>query len=156
MTRYRWIAHREAEGFPVAVACLAARISRQAYYAWRHRRNRGEDPEHLVLASELRAIWEASDGTYGSPRVTHELRRRGFCVNHKRVERLMRDLGIAASPPRRFVRTTRQGEDAPLPDLVSCVRSCVQNGFWNVCSPGAQSLTWLIAIFELPAPVNDG
>lgn len=118
VTRYRWIAHREAEGFPVAVACRAARISRQAYYAWRHRRNRGEDPEHLVLASELRAIWEASDGTYGSPRVTHELRRRGFCVNHKRVERLMRDLGIAASPPRRFVRTTRRGEDAPLPDLV--------------------------------------
>ncbi|ACU53917.1 Integrase catalytic region [Acidimicrobium ferrooxidans DSM 10331] len=93
-------------------------VSRQAYYAWRHRRDRGEDPEHLVLASELRAIWHESDGTYGSPRITHELRRRGFCVNHKRVERLMRELEMAAGPRRRFVVTTRRGEDAALPDLV--------------------------------------
>ncbi|WP_425358540.1 IS3 family transposase [Acidimicrobium ferrooxidans] len=71
-----------------------------------------------MLVSELRTIWQASDGTYGSPRITHELRRRGFCVNHKRVERMMRELGMAACPPRRFVRTTRRGEDTPLPDLV--------------------------------------
>ncbi|ACU53639.1 Integrase catalytic region [Acidimicrobium ferrooxidans DSM 10331] len=119
MTRYRWIAHQEAEGVPVAAPCRVARVSRQAYYAWRRWRERGPDQEHLVLASELRAIWEASDGTYGSPRVTHELRRSGYCVNHKRVERLMRELEMAACPPRRFVRTTRREEEAPLPDLVS-------------------------------------
>ena len=34
---------------------------------------------------EIGAIWADSDGTYGSPRVCAELRRRGRVVNHKRV-----------------------------------------------------------------------
>ena len=42
------------------------------------------------LVKEIEEIWDDSDSTYGSPRVTVELRRQGRCVNHKRVERLMR------------------------------------------------------------------
>ena len=44
----------------------------------------------VELVREVRGIHADSDSTYGSPRVTAELRRRGRCVNHKRVERLMR------------------------------------------------------------------
>lgn len=31
---------------------------------------------------------------YGSPRITRELKRQGFVVNHKAVERLMREMGL--------------------------------------------------------------
>lgn len=44
-------------------ASTSHRVSRQAYDPWRHRKDRSEDPEHLVLVSELRAIWEAVNGT---------------------------------------------------------------------------------------------
>jgi putative transposase len=42
-----------------------------------------------------------SAGTYGSPRVTAELGRRGWRVNHKRVERLMAAHGIVGHRPGR-------------------------------------------------------
>jgi hypothetical protein len=51
------------------------------------------------LVAEIRTIHADSAGTYGSPRVTHELRRRGWRVNHKRVERLMAAHGIVGHRP---------------------------------------------------------
>jgi hypothetical protein len=53
------------------------------------------------LVAKIRTIHRESSGTYGSPRVTHELRRRGWRVNHKRVERLMATHGIVGHRPRR-------------------------------------------------------
>lgn len=38
---------------------------------------------------------------YGSPRITVELNRQGYKVNHKRIERLMRIMGLQAIFPRR-------------------------------------------------------
>lgn len=43
-------------------------------------------------------IWLAHP-FYGSPRITHALREMGHRVNHKRVERLMRQMGISAVLP---------------------------------------------------------
>ena len=37
MTRYKWIAARKAEGFPVKAACEIAEVSRQAFNDWRHK-----------------------------------------------------------------------------------------------------------------------
>lgn len=42
---------------------------------------------------------------YGYRRVTHELRRRGHLINHKRIARLMKVHGFGIKPRRRFVRT---------------------------------------------------
>ena len=81
MSRYRCVDAQKAAGFPVAAACKAAEVSRSAYYAW------ACGPSHPNLAqaelvSEIRAIHTDSRGTYGSPRVHAELRRRGQRVNH--------------------------------------------------------------------------
>ena len=37
MTRYRWVAARKAEGFPITMACVVADVSRQAFHDWRAR-----------------------------------------------------------------------------------------------------------------------
>lgn len=44
--------------------------------------------------------------TYGYRRITAELKRRGHVVNHKRVSRLMSELGIVGKRPRKRKRTT--------------------------------------------------
>ena len=93
MSRYRWISRQEAEALPVAAAARAMGLSRQAPYAWRHRVARGHDPTTARLEAEIRAIATEKKGTYGSPRIIHELCRRGWCVNHKLLERLMREPG---------------------------------------------------------------
>jgi transposase InsO family protein len=54
-----------------------------------------------------------------SPRMTAELRRRGWTVNHKRVERLMRQHGIDGYRPRRRRSLTKPDQAAPpAPDLL--------------------------------------
>ena len=93
-----------AEGFPTAAACDAAGASRQAFYDWRGRQQAGPlavERAEAELVAEMRQIHADSGGAYGSARVTAELRRRGRCVNHKRVERLMRHHGICGIHKRR-------------------------------------------------------
>ena len=122
MSRYRWVDSQRAEHFPVAAACRVAGVSRQAYYEWKEKEATGPtdaqwDEAHLV--NEMYDIHADSDETYGSPRMTGELRRRGYCVNHKRTERLMRLHGIVGVTPRLSVRTTIRDDLAPpLPDLI--------------------------------------
>ena len=101
MTRYRCVDAHKAAGFPVATACQAAGVTRSGYYAWASttRRPAHHQQEQARLVGEIRAIHRDSHGTYGSPRVHAELRRRGWGVNHKRIERLMRAHGIVGPGP---------------------------------------------------------
>jgi putative transposase len=71
------------------------------------------------LTEEIRQIHADSDGTYGSPRIHAMLHRAGQAVSRKRVERLMRETGIAGVSPARKIRTTVRNPDDPLSeDLV--------------------------------------
>ena len=87
MTRYRWVAARKAEGFPTNLCCGVAGVSRQGFYGWRARRSTAAQREsaEAALVAEIAEIWAASGETYGSPRVTAELRARGHRVNAKRI-----------------------------------------------------------------------
>jgi hypothetical protein len=102
VSRYRCVDAQKAAGFPVAAACAAAGVSTSAYYAWaasRDQRPSHAELEETQVLAEIRTVHAGSDGTYGSPRVTAELRRRGWHVNHKRVERLMAAHGIIGHRP---------------------------------------------------------
>jgi hypothetical protein len=120
--RYRCVDAQKAAGFPVAAACQAAGVTRPAYYAWTTRAAQGPPDRHreeVRLVGEVRHIHARSHGTYGAPRITAELRRRGWMVNHKRVERLMRIHGIVGYRPRRRRSLTRPDSiAAPAPDLL--------------------------------------
>ena len=122
MTRYKWIAARKAEGFPITMTCKIAEVSRQAFNDWRLKRAGGPTAAELAeqrLVAETRKIQAEVDDTYGQPRMTPELRDRGFVVNHKRVERLMRVHGIVGVHKPAKVRTTIPAEDnPPMPDLI--------------------------------------
>ncbi len=116
MTRYKWVAARKAEGFPTIMACTVAGVSRQAFYDWRERSAAAPtvtDTAETVLVAEIRAIHAEFKGTYGQPRMTPELVERGWCVNHKRVERLTRVHDIVGVHKPAKVRTTIPAEDNP-------------------------------------------
>ena len=143
MTRYRWVAARKAEGFPTTLACRVAAVSRQAFWDWRARQEAGPtaaERAEVDLVGEIRAIHDASDGTYGEPRVTEELARRGRKVNHKRVERLMRTHRIDGVHQPARVRTTIPAEDTPpLADLVG-----------RRFAPGRPDVAWVGDITYIP------
>ena len=52
--------------------------------------------------------------SYGYRRVTHELRRRGHVLNHKRVARVMKANGLGVKRHRRFVRPTESSHGQPI------------------------------------------
>lgn len=58
MTRYRWVAARKAEGFPITMAAKVAGVSRQAFYDWRVRTAAGPTAAELaeVELVELMAL----------------------------------------------------------------------------------------------------
>ncbi|MFD9622364.1 IS3 family transposase [Streptomyces virginiae] len=71
------------------------------------------------LAARIRVVHLESDGTYGVPRITAELRDEGERVNHKRVARVMRSINLAGARLRRRHRTTvADRAAAKAPDLL--------------------------------------
>jgi len=143
VSRYRFVSTMKAEGFPVDAACTVAEVSTSAYYDWLCRTVTGPTDAELAEAQLINQILDLhaeSASTYGSPRVTHALRRSGFCVNHKRVERLMREHDVVGVTERKRVRTTIPAKDAPpLPDLVN-----------QDFAPGAPDVRWCGDITYIP------
>ena len=99
------------------------RVLRSAFYAWRHAQ---ANPTPRMLADAdlgelIVKIHDQSFGTYGCRRVTAELRL-GLSrhVNHKRVERLMRERGLAGVTRRRKGKgcTRSRATDPRSDDLV--------------------------------------
>jgi putative transposase len=143
VTRYRWVAAQKADGFPITMATKVANVSRQAFGEWRARQAAGPSPAALAeaeLVAEIRQVHGEFDGTYGQPRITEELARRGRAVNHKRIERLMRLHGIVGVHKPARVRTTIPAIGAPpLPDLIG-----------RRFDPGAPDVAWVGDITYVP------
>jgi transposase InsO family protein len=66
------------------------------------------------LLEKIKAEHTASRGNYGSPTLYRKLRHDGETVNHKRVERLMKEHGMTAKRVRKFTRTTTSGHSLPI------------------------------------------
>lgn len=78
MTRYRWITARKAEGFPVRLCCRVLQMAAASYYDWLLVHGAGATSRELdeaYLVNEILSIHGTLDDSYGSPRLTHELRR---------------------------------------------------------------------------------
>ncbi|MEH0516709.1 IS3 family transposase [Streptomyces sp. B21-079] len=96
-------------------------IPSSTYYRWRRSETepcerRRQDTE---LTGQIRQIHQDSGGIYGSPRIHAVLKREGVHVGRKRVERLMRQAGLAGISPRRSKSFTRRDPHADVaPDLV--------------------------------------
>jgi putative transposase len=71
------------------------------------------------LAAEVKRLFEAHGGKYGSPRITADLTDAGWRVSGNTVAAVMRELGLAARRKRRRRATTRPGRGRwRAPDLV--------------------------------------
>ena len=107
--------------WPVSAMCRVFRVSVAGYYAWRARPDSARAAGNRALLDDIRAVHDASQGRYGSPRVHAVLRARGRQVGRGRVERLMRKHGVRGlvARPRR-VSTTNSRHAVPVaPNLLN-------------------------------------
>lgn len=99
--------------------CRLLGVSPSGFYAWVGRSPSARSQEDGRLGERIREVHARSRGTYGAPRVLAELRALGIRAGRKRVQRLMRGLGIVGASRRRWVTTTLRDERLrPAPDLV--------------------------------------
>lgn len=120
MSRFQFVADH-ASAFGVKRLCRVLAVSRSGYYRWLSAEpaRSARAAADAELAERIRQIHAEFDGTYGSPRITAELRQTGTRVNHKRVERVMRTHGIVGVHLRKKVRTTVPEPTAQaVPDLL--------------------------------------
>ena len=105
--------------FRVDLMCRVLDVSRSGYYAYRQRPTSKRKMANEVLLGHVRTVFEESGGTYGSPRVYQELRKRALVCSEKRVARLMRLGGLRAKGLKRTrKRVSAQERQATAPNLL--------------------------------------
>jgi transposase InsO family protein len=112
-----FIEAEEAAGRSVKRACRLLEVSRAAYYERRRGLLSARELSDRELTQKIHQIHTESDGTYGSPRVHKELRKREVEVGERRVTRLMRLAGLEGRFKRRWRKTTVQDPAATAEDL---------------------------------------
>jgi transposase InsO family protein len=103
-------------------------LSRAGFYRWR--RPRQASPVEIELRDEMQKValqWP----TYGYRRITRELGKRGFEVNHKRVLRMMREDNLLCVRRRMFMVTTDSRHNLPVyPNLAREMTPTAINQLW--------------------------
>lgn len=124
---------RTEHGAPHATACRALGVSPSWFYKWAGQPRTSRPQRRAELTAAIRAAFDASGGTYGSPRITAELRAAGWQVSKNTVAAVMADQRLVARPKRRrrcltrADKTARRAPDllgrdftAPAPDVKWC------------------------------------
>ena len=83
--------------------CQMTGLNRAGFY--RSRMPRQATPVEMEIRDEMRKIALESPA-YGYRRITAELQKRGFAINHKRVLRMMREDNLLCVRRRKFVATS--------------------------------------------------
>jgi putative transposase len=117
-----------AESLPVNRLVQLAQIPRSTYYRILYHVPAAELSD--LLTKEVHRICEQFP-RYCYRRVAYELRRRGYCANHKRILALMRQQKLLSPPKKRFVRTNDSCHGLSIyPNLISTMTTTRPNQVW--------------------------
>nr|WP_108163227.1 IS3 family transposase [Saccharospirillum sp. MSK14-1] len=97
--RFGFIAEHGA-ALGIRYLCDWLLVSRSGYYKWRHRPESSRAAKARALGIKIEQVFYQHDTNYGSPRVCEALRAKGYKVNHKAVERIMREMGLVGKAAR--------------------------------------------------------
>ena len=78
--------------FPLAILLEIAQLPRATFYY--HLKQMNKHDKYEDAKAEITAIYHENKGRYGYRRITIELHNRNFPLNHKTVQRLMKELGL--------------------------------------------------------------
>lgn len=105
--KYKFI-HENSDSFPVVKMADTFKIHRSNYYRWlnysEQRTRKGTEETKLI--GEIKAIQDKSHYSYGTPRITKELKNLKLDTNHKRVARLLRENGLNHRMKKKYKITT--------------------------------------------------
>ena len=105
--RYAFISVFRNE-WPISIQCRALEVSVSGFWAWLKRPVSDRKIQDALIAEHILASHQATNGVYGEPRIRADLKAAGVKISHRRVARIMRELGIegVSGRTRRRVQTT--------------------------------------------------
>lgn len=108
--------------YSIVRMCKVLGVSKSGYYKWLGNQNNPTAKKKAYRKEIQRKIsksFHESQGTYGSPRVHHDLVEWGCTISRKTVARLMKEMGFSAKQKEKYVVTTDSNHDLPIyPNLV--------------------------------------
>lgn len=114
----------QQQAYPVTDICVVVGLARSTFY------HAPAEPRDGALQEAVVAL-AADYPTYGYRRLTALLRRQGWSVNHKRVQRWMHQLGLQRPVKRRKARTTNSVHPFPrYPNLVRAQAATCPDAIW--------------------------
>ena len=99
-----------SDQYSVSQLCRTLDVSRAGFKAWRDKKPGPRAVETARLDQELQSVFVEKRRAYGSPRLTVEMRQRGWKCGKNRVARRMRENNLAARKRRRYVPRTTQSD----------------------------------------------
>lgn len=93
------------------------KLPKSTYYdVLKHKEERKHKDDEMV--NEIKTIFNSHYRKYGSPRITIELKNRGYKINKKRVERLMKINHISAVPKKKKYNSYRGEVGTKAPNII--------------------------------------
>jgi putative transposase len=118
------------KAYPTSVVCQVTGVPCSSYYAWKKRQSR-QRSTRSALVREIQAIHAQMRQSYGSRRMSREMRGRGHAVGRERARRLMLEAGVQARV-RRTHRYERREQASAIAEnrLDRAFGAPVANRFW--------------------------
>jgi len=86
------VIHELRREYDLAILLEIAQLPRSTFYY--HTKQRNIEDKYAQAKAEITAIYHENKGRYGYRRITDELHNRKIYLNHKTVQRLMKELGL--------------------------------------------------------------
>jgi len=134
-------AQRAQHGIAYSVACRALGVSQSWFYKWRHGDTSVRRARRQGLTALVVALFGRHRGSYGSPRITDDLRAMGWRVSVNTIAAIMAERHLVARAKRRRRGLTRPDKSArKAPDLLRR----------KFTAPAAPNLAWVGDLTEIP------
>lgn len=79
--------------------CKVLKVNKSGFYAWLKEPESNRDKRDKEFIKLIRHYWTESQETYGSPRIYKDFKEAGIPVGRKRIERLMKKIGLKGTVP---------------------------------------------------------
>lgn len=103
----------------MTLLCQVMGVSRSGFYAYLKHDDQPKSKYGLALLATVKEIFESTQGSYGSRRMSRALRESGYNIGRYQARSLMRQCGLQVRLTRRFKVTTKSHHHYPVaPNLL--------------------------------------
>ncbi|MBW1752932.1 MAG: IS3 family transposase [Deltaproteobacteria bacterium] len=111
---------QQQKAYPVTVLCHVMGVSRSGYYKYLKTVHENKMDPDFELIAKVREIHSDTRGSYGSRRMSSQLRDDGYDVGRYRARSLMNKAGVSVKRRKKFKRTTDSNHNQPVaPNLLN-------------------------------------